>query len=462
MKKNAKKNRKIKKNRKQRKVVHLDVLEQIRRNAAGIDVGNEELWVSVPEDRDEEAVRRFGTFTADLHELAHWLKACGVETVAMESTGIYWIPLFDILEQNGIEVYLVNARHAKNVAGRKDDILDCQWLRQLHTYGLLRASFIPEKDIRALRDLGRHRDMLIDYRGSHIQHMQKALHLMNLQLDNVISDITGKTGMQILRAIVAGERDPKTLARHRDPNCKNSQETIKKSLEGFYNEEQVFQLAQALDLYDYYTQKIRQCERKIEEQFNKMPMTVDLDQKPLPPSKKTNSRCKNAPEFDLRSYLYRLCGTDLTAIDGLNAVTIYTILSEIGLDMSRWPTVKHFTSWLCLSPNNKKSGGKVLSTRTRKTTNRANKALRQAAQSLHRSQSYLGAYYRRMRTRLGPAKAITATARKLACIIYIMLNEQTEYFDIGEDYYLEKNREREIKKLNKKANAIGFYITPMQ
>ncbi len=450
-----------KKNRKRRKAVNLDVLKQLRPNAAGIDIGDEEIWTSVPEDRDQEPVRGFGTFTRDLHALVHWLIQCGIKTVAMESTGIYWIPLFEILENNGIEVYLINPNHVKNIAGKKDDVEDCQWLRQLHTYGLLRASFVPEKDIRPVRELSRQRDMLIESRAKHIQHMQKALHKMNLQLDNVITDITGKTGMKILRAIITGERNPKVLASYRDPNCKNNYETIEKSLEGFYHDEQVFSLKQAVDLYDYYGQLIRECDRKIEAYLKKIPAKANPDAKPLKPSLKKNSHCKNAPEFNLRSYLYRLCGVDLTAIDGLNASTVFTILSETGVDTSPWRTEKHFSSWLCLCPNNKISGGKVLSTRTRKSKSRANKALRQAAQSLHRSPSYLGAYFRRMRIRLGPAQAITATARKLACIIYLMLKEQKEYIDFGEDYYMKKNREREIKKLTKKANALGFYVTPV-
>jgi transposase len=451
-----------KKNQKLCKLPKLGVLQQIKINAGGIDVGDQEIWVAVAEDRSEQPVKQFGTFTSELHEIAVWLKQCAVDTIAMESTGIYWIPLYEILEQNGIEVYLVNARHVKNVAGRKTDILDCQWLQQLHTYGLLAASFIPDKHIRQVRLLSRHRDTLLEYRAGHIQHMQKALHQMNLQLDNVISDITGKTGRQIIRAIIDGQRDPKVLAGFRDPNCKNSQQTIEKSLIGLYDDTSVFQLQQALELYDFYTQKIRECEQQIKNQFDLLPARIDPDQKPLPPSKKTNSHCKNQPDFDLRTYLYRLCGVDLTAIDGLNSVSVYTILSETGLDMSRWPTVKHFTSWLSLCPNNKVSGGKLLSSKTQKTANRANKALRQAAQSLHRSQSYLGAYYRRMRTRLGAAKAITATAHKLARIIYLLLKEHREYLDLGEDYFLLKNRNREITKLTKKAYAMGFYLSPVE
>jgi transposase len=439
----------------------LDSLKQINLNAAGIDIGSNEIWVCVPEDRDKQPVKKFGTFTCDLHKIAAWLRECGVDTVAMESTGVHWIPLYDLLEEKGFDVNLVNPRHVKHVPGRKSDILDCQWLQQLHTYGLLSASFRPDIETRKLRELSRHRDNLIRYRADHIQHMHKAMHLMNVQLDNVISDITGKTGMRIMRAIVAGQRDPKVLASYRDPNCKNSRKVIEKSLEGNYAEEYVFQLKQVLELYDFYTSQMAVCDREIEKQYAKMTPKVDGEQKPLPPSSKTNSHCKNQPDFDLRSSLYRMCGVDLTEIDGLNSVTVHNVISETGVDMSRWPTEKHFCSWLSLSPGNEISGGKVLRTRTKKTANRANKALRQAAQSLHRSPSYLGAYYRRMRTRLGAPKAITATGHKIARIIYVMIKEQREYVDLGADHYLIRNREREIKKLRKKACALGLDLTPI-
>jgi hypothetical protein len=297
------------------------------------------------------------------------------------------------------------------------------------------------------------------YRAAHIQHLQKALHLMNLQLDNVITDITGLTGMKIIRAIVAGERDAKKLARYRDSHCQNSQQTIEQSLQGQYSDEYVFQLKQALELYDVYTEKIRECEREIHKQYERLPEKVDPKDKPLPPSSKS-SNCKNEPLFDLRSCLYRTCGVDLTEVNGLNSVTVHNIISETGVDMSKWPTYKHFSSWLGVSPANEISGGKVLRSKTKKTANRANKALRQAAQSLHRSKSYLGAYYRKMRTRLGAAKAITATAHKLARIIYVMLKEQKEFVDLGADYFLQQNKKREIKKLVQKAAALGFYITP--
>jgi transposase len=438
----------------------VEALEQINFNAAGVDIGSSELWVCVPEGRDEQSVKRYYSFTQDLLDIVTWLKHCKVDSVAMESTGIYWIPLYDILEQSGFEVYLVNARHVKNLPGRKTDILDCQWLQQLHTYGLLTASVRPAQEIRILRDLSRHKDNLIRYRAAHIQHMQKALHLMNIQLDNVISDITGKTGMKIIRAIVAGQRDPKNLSQYRDRNCKHSRETIEKSLEGNYSAIYVFELKQALELYDFYTNKIRECDQELERYYQNVAAKIDDREKPLPPSSKRNSHSKNAPDFDLRHQLYRVCGVDLTEIDGLNSLTVQTVITETGIDMSKWLTEKHFCSWLCLSPHNAISGGKVLKTKTKKTTNRANKALRQAAQSLHHSKSALGAYYRRMRVRLGAPKAITATAHKLARIIYIMLKEQKSYVDIGADYYQQKFREREIKKLKKRAAEFGYQILP--
>ena len=447
---------KRKKSKSPAEIPKLESLKQINFNAGGIDIASAEIWVCVPEDRDEQPVRRFATFTAELHCAASWLKSCGVETVAMESTSIYWIPLYAILEAYGIEVYLVNAQEAKNVPGRKSDILDCQWLQQLHTYGLLRRSFIPDQEIRKLRDVSDHRDNLIRHRATQIQYMQKALHLMNLQLDNVITDITGKTGMAIIRDIVAGQRDPKVLARHRDPNCKNPIEVIEKSLEGTYSEEHIFQLKQSLDLYDFFSEKIAECDRQIERQYRRFQSKVDPENLPL--TRKKDSRTKNKMTFDLRAELFRICGVDLTAIAGVNAIIAHTVITHIGLDMSRWKTEKHFTSWLRLCPRNDTSAGKVLRRHAGKTQNKATLALKQAAQSLHRSQSYLGAYFRRMKAIHGPAKAITATAHKIARIIYVMLKEQKEYVDLGADYFIQKNKEREIERLAKKANSLGFYL----
>jgi len=439
-----------------KKVRKLDNLKQINLNASGIDIGSSEIYVCVPEGRDKESVKHFGTFTCELNNIADWLKQCGVDTVAMESTGVYWVPLYEVLESNGFKVHLVNARHVKNVPGRKTDTLDCQWLQQLHTYGLLSGSFHPDKEIAELRSLVRHRDNLLRYRSSHIQHMQKALHLMNIQIDNVIGDITGYTGMKIIRDIVAGEREPNELASWRDHRCKKSEEEIAKSLEGTYKTEYIFQLKQSLDLYDYYGQLIKECDIEIEKKYTQFPSKVKEEEKLLDISKKIPR--KNEPDFDLHGYLYRVCGVDLTKIDGLNVLSVQAIISETGVDMSKWPTENHFASWLGLCPYNDISGGKVLKSRTKKTKSRANKALRMAGQSLYRSQSALGAFYRRMKARLGAPKAITATAHKIARIIYSMLKSQKEYCDPGANYYEKKYKERTIKNLKRKAFQLGLRV----
>jgi transposase len=437
----------------------LEALEQINLNAAGLDIGDDEIYAAVPEGRDQVSVRVFQTFTVDLYALADWLEACGIDTVAMESTGVYWIPIYEILEARGFEVYLVNARHIKNVPGRKTDILDCQWIQQLHTYGLLRASFRPPEEICALRSLARHRDNLIKSSTREIQHMQKALQQMNVKLTNVISDITGVTGMLIIRDIVAGERDPKRLAAHRNPHCAKSEEEIAKSLQGNYKPEHVFALQQALEAYDFYQQQIKHCDAEIERLYATFDPQVDVSEKPLKPRKrKRNKPEKNAPAFDLRLYLYQWAGVDLTQVDGLDAVTIQKVLTETGVDMSPWPTVKHFTSWLSLCPHNDKTGGKVIKSRTKKSQNRAAAALRMAAQSLVHSKSALGAYHRRMRAKLGKPEAVTATAHKLARIIYAMLKNQTEYIDPGEAHYEEQARQHAIKSLKRKAAKLGFEL----
>jgi transposase len=445
--------------KRQKKAKNLDALEQINLNAAGIDVGAEEVYVAVPKDRDEESVRSFPTFTADLHRLADWLANCGIETVAMEATGVYWIPLFDILESRAFEVYLVNARHIKNVSGRKSDVLDCQWIQQLHTYGLLQASFRPPEEICAIRSLVRHRDMLTKYRAAHIQHMQKALTVMNLRLTNVISDITGVTGMKIMRSIVAGERNPEVLASYRQSNCSKSQAEIAKSLEGNYKREHLFALKQALELYDFYDRQLRDCDAELEALYQEF----DLPDEPgtPPPDPRKTKRRKNQPHFDLTQSLYRMTGVDLTAVDGLEAMTVQNILSEIGTDMSPWPTVKHFASWLRLSPNNKVTGGKVKQRGTQPSQNRANAAFRIAALSLVRSDCALGAFYRRIRSRHGAPKAITATAHKLARIVYTMLKNRQPYHDPGADFYEQQYRLRTIRNLQRRASKLGMRLEPI-
>jgi transposase len=448
-----------KRSKRQKKVKELDALEQINLNAAGIDIGAEEVYVAVPKGRDEESVCAFQTFTADLYQLADWLETCGVETVAMESTGVYWIPLYEILESRGFEVYLVNARHIKNVSGRKSDVLDCQWIQQLHTYGLLQPSFRPPEQICAIRSLVRHRDMLIKYRSAHIQHMQKALTVMNVRLTNVLSDITGVTGMQIIRAIVAGECDPQVLASYRNRQCKHTEEEIAKSLEGHYKREHLFTLKQALELYDFYDRQLKACDAELEALYAEFDPPEDPSTEPPKPNRR--KRRKNQPHFDLAQSLYRMTGVDLTQIDGLDALSVQDILSEIGTDMSAWPTEKHFASWLRLAPNNRITGGKVKQRGTQPSKNRANTTFRVAAQSLARSDCALGAFYRRIRTRHGAPKAVTATAHKLARIVYFMLKYRQPYRDPGADYYEEQYRIRAIRSLQRRASKLGMRLEPV-
>ncbi len=432
----------------------------INPNAAGIDVGSEEHWIAVPEDRDEQPVRSFKCFTADLNAMSDWLKECNIQTVVMESTGVYWIPLYQILEKQGFEVKLVNARHVKNVPGRKTDVSDCQWLQRLHTYGLLSGSFRPEESICVLRSFWRHRDNLIRYAASHVQHMQKALVEMNIQLHKVISNITGLTGMCIIKAILAGERDPIKLAQMRDPRIKSSVEQIAKALEGDYRQEHLFSLRQAVELYDVYQQKIEMCDHEIEQYLSQVDSKIDLQSYPLPASTKSNKKPKgNAPRFDLRTHLYRISGVDFTQIDGLDVVSVHTIISEVGIDPTAFPSEKHFCSWLGLCPNNRITGGRIKSSKTKKVVNRASAAFRMAAQSLSHSLSALGGYYRRMRARLGAPEAITATAHKLARIFYHLWKDGGTYLDPGHLYYDEKYKTHVINNMIKKAKQLGFQIS---
>jgi transposase len=441
-----------------KRIVALDSLQQINLNAAGLDIGDDEIWTAVPSDRDEQAVRCFGTFTQDLHALADWLERCGTETVAMEATGVYWIPIYEILEARGFVLCLVNGRTTKNVAGRKSDVLDCQWIQQLHTYGLLQASFRPPADICTLRTYVRQREMLLRYRSSHVQHMQKALQQMNLKLTNVITDITGQTGMQIIRAILSGEQDPRKLAQFRNPRCKSSAEEIARSLEGTYRPEHLFALQQAVALYDFYTQQLIACDAEIEQLYAVFEPKVDLLELPLPAKKK--QKRSNDPAYDLRSYLYQRCGVDLTAVDGIDVVLAQDILAEIGTDMSKWPTAKHFTSWLGLAPKNDVSGGKVLRRGTQPVKTRANRAFRLAAQTVNRRESALGAFYRRIRTKHGAPVAITATARKLATIVYQMLKQHRPYEDPGAVQYEARYKQRLLRNLNRTAKRLGMQLVP--
>lgn len=443
------------------KIVRLDALKHINLNAAGIDVGDSQMYVAVPEDRDEQFVRVFGTFTRDLIAIVQWLKQCNISTIAMESTGVYWIPLFEILVEHGFDVLLVDARKIKNVSGRKTDVQDCQWIQQLHTYGLLHGSFIPEQNIRALRDMIRHRANLLRYRAAHVQHMQKILQQMNLKLTNVISDITGTTGMHILRAIVAGKTDPNYLSSFRDPHCKKSQTEIELSLQGNYRVEYIFQLKQMLDLYDYYSSLVAQLDAQTETMYAQLPPLVNPQERPLKPLKRNvHKKAKNAPTFDLRTQLYRICGVDLVQVDGLNTSTVQDIITDIGTDMSKWKTSKHFCAWLRLAPNNKITGGKIFLAHTPTSKNRANKALRLAAFSLANAKCALGAFYRRIRAKYGAPMANIATAHKLARIIYKMLKDKVDYVDLGEDYYNENYKARLIRNLHEKAKSLGLQLIP--
>ena len=426
-------------------------------NAAGIDIGSESHFVSVPPDRSDESIREYRCFTADLKEMVNFLKECRIDTVAIESTGVYWIPLHEIIEANGIEVFLVNASHLKNVPGKKDDAADSDWIRELHTFGLLRSSFVPQSDIREIRDYWRLRDRHIRAASREINHIQKALDLMNLHLHKVISDITGKTGMSIIESILKGERDPQKLAKYRDKRIKSSEEEIALSLEGNYSDARLFELSQALDLYKFYHQKIVDCDEQLEKHLARFEKKTEASP---PPSKKRKKKAQgNAPKFDVQSYLYQIFGVDLTKIDGISSQTALTIFSEVGADFSRFKNEKHFASWMGLSPNKKISGGKTLSSKTKKVKNRIAIALRVAASTLTRNSSALGQFYRRMRFKHGPSKALTATARKMACLIYRMVTHGHEYLDIGSVKYEQKIHDHQVKFIKKRAKQLGFQLT---
>jgi len=433
-------------------------LQHINLNAAGIDIGSERHMVAVPEGRDEVSVREFGTFTADLEALAAWLKKCGITTVAMESTGVYWIPLFEVLERRGFEVKLVDARHVKNVSGRKSDVLDCQWIQQLHTYGLLAGAFRPPDEVCVLRSYLRQREMLTQTASMHIQHMQKALQQMNLLLHNVVSDITGVTGMKIMKAILAGERDPRVLARNRHEGCKNSSATIAKSLVGNYREEHLFALRQAVELYEMYQAKIADCDQAIVKQLEKQPDVTDDG--PPPPDKPIQARDRLRDGADVRELIFKKSGVDLFAIPGLAADTLLTLASEVGFDMTPWKTEKHFSSWLGLCPGTKRSGGKVLDAKTKRNPNRAAQAFRMAASSLYASRTALGAFHRRVKARTGGQQAVTATAHKIARIYYAMLTNGTSYVELGQQAYEQRYKQRRVDHLNRQAKSLGFQLVP--
>jgi transposase len=438
------------------------LLKRIKLHVAGIDCGAAEHYVAVPPDRDATPVRAFKTFTRDLLRLADWLAACRVTSVAMESTGVYWIPLYEILEGRGFEVVLVNARHVKNVPGRKSDVTDCEWLRELHSVGLLRGSFRPTAAIVVLRAYLRHRETLVESAATHIQRMQKALGQMNLQLHVVITDITGVTGLRILRDIVAGRTNPHDLAQYRDHRCHASEAEIADALTGHYRPEHLFALKQNLELFDTYQHQLADCDAAIEAHLQALAAAAAAPLHALPAPRSTAKPRRNEPRFDIRSPLHQLTGIDLTQLDAIGPYSALRLLAEIGTDMSRWPTEKHFTSWLTLAPKNKISGGRLLSARTQPSANRAAAILRLAAMSLSRTETALGAFYRRLAYRVGKAKAITATARKLALLVYRTLRDGFVYHDPGAAAYDAHYRTRVLRRLRQRAATLGFTLVNLE
>jgi transposase len=435
-------------------------LEVVHPDAAGIDIGNESHYVAVPPTRDSQPVRRFGCTTAEVKEMAVWLKQCAIRTIALQSTGVYWIAVYDILEEAGLEVYLVNARETKNLPGRKSDVQESQWLMKLHTYGLLRNSFRPSQEVRTMRTYWRQRNDLVRTAGRHIQRIQKAMTQMNIQLANVLSDVSGMTGQAIIKAILTGERDPHTLAALRDWRVKASEEEIARSLEGNWQEDQLFVLKQEQDSYEFCQKQIAQCDQLLQQYLQQQ---EDRTRGASLPEEKRRERLRkkkkgNAPQFDLRTELFRMTGADLTQIDAIDVTTAMTILSEAGSDMSKWKTESHFVSWLRLCPDNRISGDKIIGKGRLPTKNRASIALRMAASTLRRSNTYLGAQFRRLRTRLGAPVAIKAMAAKLARLVYRMLRYGMQFVDQGAEFYETQNRNLQINYLKSKATKLGLQV----
>lgn len=440
-------------------------MSKMRPNAAGLDISAHEIVACVTgEEENTQEVCTFGTYTMDLRELGEWFKAKQVTSVAMESTGVYWIPVFEYLESIGLECCLISAAALKKVPGRKTDVLDSQWIQTLHSYGLLNASFRPEGDLVALRTLLRHRAQLIEHRSPHILHMQKALLQMNLQLSQVLTSITGETGLKIIRAIMAGERDPARLAALRNWRCRKDETEIAATLTGTWRDEHLFVLKQSLAMYDFYTSQLEACDEVIEHTFSlvkpRWPISTDEEDDIMASGDgQKDKRSKNAPsKVRSRAHIKRITGVDLVAVPGLSASFAQTILSEIGTDMSNFPNEKHFSSWLGLAPKHEISGGIVLKSRTLKTKNRAGQAFRLAARSLIRTDTELGAFYRRMKSRLGPAQALVATAHKLAKVVYHMLSKREDYRPLGAAEYEQQFKERQIQFLKRKAAKLGLQI----
>jgi transposase len=450
--------------KKQSKKITLDAAwEPVHPHAAGVDIGSREHWACAGAVNGEAQVQRFGTFTADLEAMAQWLEQRGVTSVAMEATGVYWIPLFQILERRGFEVILANARQTKNVAGRKSDVQDCQWIQRLHTYGLLQGSFRPGDPYCVLRTYLRYRDELVGARSTQCQHMQKALQQMNVQLTQVLSDITGVSGLAIIGAILDGQRDPGKLAMLADRRVRASTQSIEKALEGDYRPEHLFVLRMACELYHAYEAKIEECDRQIARETAALSSKVNPALRPLPARKEGRKpRQDQMAGVDMRERLHEKLGVDVTAIEGIGVLTGLVLLTEVGPDMSRFRSEKHFCSWLGLCPDNRISGGKVLSSRTRRVVNRVSDALRMAATTLERSPSALGGYYRRMKARLGAAEGITATAHKLARILYRLLTHGEAYVRQGLEDYEKQFRDRKLAALKRNAKTLGFELVAAQ
>jgi len=430
----------------------------LKPNAAGIDVASEVHYVAVPIDRSDTPVRSFTSFTDDIHEMALWLKSCNIDTVAMESTGIYWIQLFLILEEYGFEVFLVNARHIKNVSGRKSDVMDCQWIQELHSYGLLNASFQPDSDTRELRSYLRHRKSLTESYCKEVLHMQKAFEQMNIKLHDVLTDITGKSGQLIIKSILAGERNPEELVKHINSKVKASKQDIIKSLKGIWREEYIFQLRQAYELYLVFKSKIAACDNQIEKTLK------SIEEKNNVYNTEQSSRgvySKNRLGFNGTKYLKNILGVDITKVYGISELVAMEIISETGIDMSKWETKKHFTSWLNLVPNNRVSGGKLLKPQKSKKKNKAGQAFLMAAFALQRSDHWLGHYYRRMKAKNGPKVATKATARKLAIIFYEMVKYRKEFDPITVEDYTKQFRNNKLKYLTKQASKLGLQLVPV-
>jgi len=446
-------------------------MSRIHPHAAGVDIGAIEIVACVAGDENTQIVKAFGNYTVDLQALAQWLKSYSIKTVAMESTGVYWIPLFEELERQGFECLLISSRSLRRVAGRKSDISDAQWIQTLHSYGLLEGSFRPQAELVALRTLLRHRSQLVEHRSPHIQHtpalapgasVQKSLLQMNVQLSQAVTDVTGMTGQKIIRAILAGERDPQTLAAMREPGCKKSAEEIGKALTGTWREEHLFVLKQSVMLYDFYTEQIQACDLEIERLYGLTRPDWESGEVAPVTKRKRNSHSKNIPQHpeEIRKHLKRISGVDLSAVDGFGVSLAQTVIMEVGTDMSKFPDEKHFCSWLGLAPKHEISGGKVLKKNTLKTKNRAGQAFRLAANSVKQAECMFGVFYRRLRARLGPAQATVATAHALARLVYRMLKYKVEYEPLSLNEYQKHYEEQQIKYMRKKAAKLGFQLVP--